>query len=197
MSQNGQDQWVVNYFKKQCGSMITGGFFVDVGAYDGRMYSNTALMEHEYLWDGLCYEPDPEVFLLLIQRRECACINKAVSNYNGAAPFQINHDRTWSGLLGYARELQHKPVLDTITVPVVTLADEFAERGIEHIDYLSIDAEGADLNVLHGIDFDKVEITVISVEVNKADDKAIHSLLSDAGYTKAAMVGVDAMYTLW
>lgn len=197
MSQSGQDKWVVNYFAEKCGSPITGGFFVDVGAYDGRMMSNTMLLETEYMWDGICYEPDPEVFELLCNRRRCTCVNKAVSDAPGEALFQINHDRTWSGLVGYARELQHKPVLDTITVPVVRLADEFAERGIDSIDYLSIDAEGADLNVLQGIDFDAVDIGVITVEVNKADADTIHSLLTRHGYTKAAMLGVDAVYTKW
>lgn len=196
MSQSGQDKWVADYFKRQNGSMPTGLFYVDVGAYDGRMMSNTLLFERDYLWEGICYEPDPEVFELLCLHRNCHCVNKAVSNYSGVATFQVNHDRTWSGLVGYARELQHKPVLDTMPVNVVTLADEFRERDIDHVDYLSIDAEGADLNVLQGIDWDAVDITVITVEVNKADASAIHTLLADKGYTKAGMLGVDAVYTL-
>lgn len=195
MSQSGQDRWVIDYFTKRCGTMPTGLLFVDVGAYDGRMMSNTYTLETEYMWDGICYEPDPEVFELLCHRRQCTCVNKAVSNAPGEAKFQINHDRTWSGLVGYARELQHKPVVDTITVPVVTLADEFRERDMDSIAYLSIDAEGADLHVLQGIDFSAVDIDVITVEVNKADAEAIHSLLTTEGYTKAGMLGVDAVYT--
>src|SRR5208282_2318440 len=49
-SQLGQDKWVIeNIFKHR-----RGGFFVDIGAYNGVDISNTYYMEQQLGWSGIC-----------------------------------------------------------------------------------------------------------------------------------------------
>ena len=62
--------------------------------------------------------------------------------------------------------------------------------GIKKIDYLSVDTEGSELQVLQGINFNKVKIEVIEVEVNYPhDEEKITEFLKNKGYTKKAKLG--------
>ena len=66
---------------------------------------------------------------------------------------------------------------------------------ITHIDYLNIDTEGNELQVLQGIDFSRMRIEVIGIENNYPDKFApIHQLLIDNGYEIAANLSHDLMY---
>lgn len=73
-SQAGQDKWVVeNVFDHK-----TGGYFLDIGAYDGVRYSNTFWLEKNLGWSGLCVEADADTFQKLQSNRQCLCKNACV-----------------------------------------------------------------------------------------------------------------------
>src|ERR1700722_9523077 len=73
-SQIGQDRWVCeNIFRHQ-----RGGFFVDIGAWDGVEISNTLLLERHYGWCGMCVEPMGEAFAKLVKARpKSVCVPMA------------------------------------------------------------------------------------------------------------------------
>ena len=175
MSQCGQDQWLIDrifHHKRQ-------GVFVEVGANDGITYSNTLLLENKYDWTGMLIEPHPLAFATLKKNRpKCLLVNKAVSTQTQNVPFQcINgYSEMLSGMVHtydsrhqarIARELNEKRgTSSVISVETVSLRDLFQKYDIRHIDYLSIDVEGAEQEVLDTIDFSQVTIDVIGVEVN-------------------------------
>ena len=72
-AQINQDINVLDFYERK-----TGGFFVDVGAYDGVKFSNTLLLEKDFEWNGICIEPGKRFFQRLTENRTATCIEKAV-----------------------------------------------------------------------------------------------------------------------
>ena len=53
-SQAGQDRYVLNTIYKKG---LRGGFFIEMGAADGVLLSNTHVFEKNYGWKGILVEP--------------------------------------------------------------------------------------------------------------------------------------------
>ena len=77
-SQFGQDETVLkllNYKKN--------GIFIEAGAYDGEVHSNTLQLELNYNWTGILIEPNPENFkTMLTKKRKCHFLNACLSTSN-------------------------------------------------------------------------------------------------------------------
>ena len=73
-SQLGQDLEVIKFYNNK-----ENGFFIEIGASDGIILSNTYLLETQYKWKGICYEPIPNNFKKLVKNRpNSICYDKAV-----------------------------------------------------------------------------------------------------------------------
>jgi FkbM family methyltransferase len=180
-SQDKQDEFLeTNVFKG-----FKNGVFVDVGAHDGIDINNTYYFEKNNQWTGVNVEPNKSVYGKLCNNRpNCVNINCAVDEKDGEAEFICNTGYTEmiSGLKDHFDDrhhwrLAHENSLygsstNVIKVPTKTLATICSENGISHINYLSIDVEGAEFSVIKSIDFDKVYIDVIGFE-NNYDDNSI------------------------
>ena len=74
-SQFGQDEKVAKLFNYK-----RNGFFIEAGAYDGEVYSNTLQLERRYNWTGLLVEPNPDNFVkLLAKNRKSYAIETCLS----------------------------------------------------------------------------------------------------------------------
>ena len=204
-SQSGQDQWLNEtiFFNK------TGGVFIDIGAHDGISYSNSYFFEKERSWTGVCIEPMPDVFQLLKNNRKCKCIQACISDIEETADFLriINKENKeiemFSGLIKKYCEphrytLEHSVFPESgghfiIRVQCLLLNNILRESGFVHIDYLSIDTEGGELDILKSIDFNCFSIDVISVENNYYGIE-IKDFLESKGYQFIARVGYDEIY---
>ncbi len=80
-----------------------------------------------------------------------------------------------------------------IDVPCYRLRDILRLRKISYVDYLSVDTEGSEFEVLQSIDFNETSIDLISVENNYKDDK-IKNFLKTYNYAKIASIGGDDIY---
>ena len=78
-------------------------------------------------------------------------------------------------------------------MPVRRFDDLLKSNQVTRIDYLSIDTEGADFEILSSIDFDAIDIKVIGIE-NSCFGNRIISLLSRRGYDLKAVLGGDEIY---
>jgi FkbM family methyltransferase len=200
-SQAGQDRFV----NEQLFHNRKGGFFLDIGAHDGQSFSNTWFFEKDLGWKGICFEPIPHLFEQLNACRDCICINACVSGINGDLPFLHvdGCDEMLSGLCGTFNQNKLTAVLndiaafggdlEVIQVPSVRLDDILAEYGITHVDFLSLDVEGHELEVLKTIDFSQVTIDVITVE-NDYNDEAIRDILISNGFILFGRVHVDDIF---
>lgn len=158
------------------------GFFVDVGANDGVTINNSIYFEENNNWTGINIEPIKSTYDKLIENRpKCINLNCAISNENGTAEFILNKGYTEmiSGLKSQfdprhkerlLRELQYfGGTSEVVIVPTKRLETVFSENNVKHVNYLSIDVEGAEFEVIKSIDFDKVFIDVIGYENNYDD----------------------------
>jgi hypothetical protein len=71
--------------------------------------------------------------------------------------------------------------------PALVLSNVLEQRGITKVDFLSIDVEGAELSVLSGINFNKIEIDIILIESN--EDSFAIEYLTGMNYTRILNVG--------
>jgi FkbM family methyltransferase len=200
-SQYGQDA----FLNEKVFRGLVGGFFVDIGAHDGVSLNNTYFFEEKLGWTGICFEPNPDVFEKLARNRKCICLNGAVSNRGGEATFlKIDgYAEMLSGLLDkydpkHLKRIEQEIRLygggkQVVTVSCYELNEVLAENGVMHVDYLSIDAEGSELEILRSVDFERVEYDVISVE-NNYGDNAVKEHLKRYGFKLIATLGTDEIY---
>uniref|UniRef100_A0A6C0LDJ0 Methyltransferase FkbM domain-containing protein n=1 Tax=viral metagenome TaxID=1070528 RepID=A0A6C0LDJ0_9ZZZZ len=155
------------------------GFYVDVGAHDGVSLNNTLYFETNNNWHGINIEPIKGVFDTLVKNRpDDVNINCAVCNRDGEADFFLNEGYTemLSGIIEnydarHLERLMNENTEKSATTQIVKVNTKrletiFDEHAVSHINYLSIDVEGAEFDVIKSINFDKVFIDVIGFENN-------------------------------
>lgn len=194
-SQCGQDE----YLDQTIFQGYRRGVFVEVGAWDGVCFSNTAFFERERGWTGLAIEPLPDRYQQLVAQRTCDTLNVAISDVEGEAEFLSISGSTsmLSGLVSTYNP-RHVARIDretaelgttktTLRVPTRRLDSIFREKGLTRIHYLSIDVEGAEFQCLRSIDFNAVYIDVIGFEDNYPETTGpILEYLKARGYTELA-----------
>ena len=184
-SQLGQDLWVLEQLEwKQ------GGFFVEFGATDGVLLSNSWLLEKHFGWKGICAEPNPKLFERLQMNRTCTLSPACVYRTSGETMSFVLAD-AYGGLEDLARDDQHVDKRDayaaagnTIQVTTTSLLDLLQQNDApEVIDYLSIDTEGSELAILEGLDWSRYQIRCITVEHNFTKQRqGMRTLLEGQGY---------------
>lgn len=196
MSQSRQDVWLMEHVfagKRE-------GTFVEIGAYDGTSYSNCALLEGAFGWRGLCIEPNPSVFGLLRSHRIAEALNVAVGSQTGTMRFRIAG--MLSGIVA-SYEDQHRVRVErefgadaeenVVDVPVQDLASILAERGIKHIDYMSIDVEGGERDILDSLTASGVPVTALTLENNYAS-RDLRRRVERLGMIKVHELEADDVY---
>lgn len=162
------------------------GYFVEFGATDGISCSNTLLLE-ELGWSGIVAEPSDIFHERLFKNRKCYIDTSCISANSGeTVVFYEVGDSGLSSMEKYAnndnwalaRQDHLKKEVETISLK--DLLNKYNSPRI--IDYLSIDTEGAEFDILNAYDFSR-HFKVITVEHNHTSMKNdIHELLSDHGY---------------
>ena len=197
-SQFGEDKIIESYFEKG----YIGGC-IDVGAADGVHINNTKYFE-ELGWYCLCIEPIPEFYEKLKNSRLNA-INYAVSPINDKLDFNIIYVNGQTGEAGSALNVDEKLIQhlknmgysitsETISVESRTL-DYCIENYYKHnkIDFISIDTEGTELEVLKSFSIEKWNPKLIVVE-NNWEDPEIENYLRQFGYKKDKRLQINEFY---
>jgi FkbM family methyltransferase len=151
-SDEGQDTWVLAMLGKA--SKNHSHRFLDIGARDGNFFSNTRRLE-ENGWNGTCIEPFPSNFKKF--HRTCALVQKAIVAKKNVKRIYSNCEdgsgvTGWSGFTATNKNAKNKIKKCTQTeVPQTT----FAELNLpKTLDYISLDVEGLELEILKSFPFD-------------------------------------------
>lgn len=160
-------------------------FFVEIGAHDGIEFSNTLLLEKEFGWTGLLVEPNPYNFEKLKKNRPSAILDdRAVDSYSGIIKdFHAAANAEYSSLLGHSVHIQspkYSNVIKVETVDLITLLGSINAPKV--INYLSIDTEGNEYDIIRNFDFGKYEFDFISVEVTR-NSAQIRKIFCQNNYT--------------
>ena len=157
------------------------GFFIELGANDGLKQSNTAFFEKEMGWNGILIEPSLEGYeKCKINRKNSICLNYAcVSNdYKDnyvLGDFHNNH------LMGSVNGVRNNSK-NLIKVNAITLEKILDEHCNTDIDFLSLDTEGYELNILKGLNLEKYRPKFMLIEVYTKDFTNIVNYLNMNNY---------------
>lgn len=184
-SQTGQDvlALIANGFRKN-------GFFVDFGATNGIDISNSYLLEKDYGWRGILAEPARVWHDELKANRTAIIETDCVWSETGV---ELEFDMTDNGELSTISSFANSDRLagkrkqkETYKVTSISLYDLLKKHSAPKvIDFLSIDTEGSEYDILSKFDFDSFQINVISVEHNYTNSRAkICQLLENNGYRR-------------
>ena len=200
-SAHGQDRWIEDYVLPFLTERK--GIFVEAGMFDGRTGSNMYLFEKKFQWNGLCFEPNSELFAKVIRERTrcqnvngilCSHAKKKVQYIEFQEPFHQEN-----GILDLMDDYKQKQVS---RYPVKRRKDlqcynlhnaSMTYLKTNHVDVLSLDVEGSELNVLKSINFEMLKIDVLFVEASH--EKHVISFLTQvAPYVHVAKVGDDNIF---
>jgi FkbM family methyltransferase len=168
-------------------------FFVEVGAYDPVRFSQTWQLE-QLGWSGILVEPNPEKASILRQKRtasvyEAACSSRA--NSGMLLPFYIAG--MYSSLLSKSVTAGVVPT-HSITVRARTLDDILVEAGAPSpVDFISIDVEGCEIEVLDGLDLNRWCPRLLVVE-DLVMNLRLHRYLCARGYRWFRRVALNGWY---
>lgn len=145
------------------------GFFVEVGVGDGKSNSNTYLLEKEFNYKGVLVEPNLNFLDSLLENRGVSIVNCAAGATDGQSVILFGTDDGEYSYIANKFEGQGKRRKSISNQPVLTktlnsILEETQAPKV--IDFLSIDVEGYELEVLQGIDFDEWKFKVVCVEHN-------------------------------
>ena len=176
------------------------GYYIEAGASDGILNSNTYYLENELGWNGLLVEPSSKFNELIKNRAKSKNINCVLSNSNSDRvnfiefldPNYIELSCTEDSLNRLPNEdsLGRKDIISmydnaqknkiTKTLEQITLDSLLSKIDAPNIiDYLSLDVEGNEELIINGINFNKRQFLLISAE-NLHDSK----ILISNGYIK-------------
>ena len=189
------------------------GFFVEAGASCGQKFSNTLYLELKYGWSGLLIEPNPDLLAALLgTHRNSWVFPHCISTLPFVQVVTFDASDYNSGIISSAtaikpslldRDLNKQPILDferELQVQCFPLFAVLKALGNPVIDYFSLDIEGAEYMVLQTLPWNKINMTLLSVEVNHAgvvfpgNRTDIWNLLKDQGFEHTATAKIDDFF---
>jgi FkbM family methyltransferase len=184
-SQLGQDLFVLSEL-----NFKVNGYFVEFGATDGVDLSNTWMLEKHFGWSGILAEPGRRWHDNLKMNRSCNIETNCVwRESNLSLTFNETHSRELSTIDSYSasdnngesRKRGEKYAVNTISL--LDALDKYDAPRV--VDYLSIDTEGSEFDILECFDFGRYNFRIITCEHNFSPQRqTIHSLLTRKGYVR-------------
>lgn len=167
-----------------------GGYFIEFGAANGCDLSNSYILEKEFGWNGILAEPAICWHKQLLANRNCIIEHDCVWRESGTyLNFNEVEMAEYSTIETFSFDDFHHSIRKngkSYQVKTITLKDLLDKHGApREIDYLSIDTEGSEYEILKSFDFNSYKIKVITCEHNyTAMRQKIYDLLTSFGYIR-------------
>lgn len=184
--------------------------FLEFGATNGVELSNTFMLEAERGWQGVLAEPDPQWHDALLRNRPKAkiisdCIYRHsgekmrfISSSMGVLSSLKTHaqDDANGPLRGNSKErLRNYKEIDVITISLNDVFEKYFNG--ESIEYMSVDTEGSEYEILSNFNFQKYHPSIVTVEHNYTDSQVkLDKLFANNGYIRifSELTNFDAWY---
>ena len=196
------------------------GYFVDVGAHNGKDGNNTYALEKAG-WTGICIEPSPVHQEELAKNRNCVIDDSLIYSERSIKKYFIHNYA--EGYERFKKHLEDSGLEDVVNTHaylggggIVDYMDEGYEDHLEgeHIDletvtlldvlkkhkapkvieFLDIDIEGSEFEIIKNFPFDEYEFKVICIEVRPHTRTDITKHLTTNGYVYIKDIGQDAIF---
>jgi FkbM family methyltransferase len=163
----------------------TRGFFVEFGATDGVTLSNTHLLEKRLAWEGILAEPARMWHSALESNRSAQICKEAVWHQSGQT-LLFHEDGELSTIDGFEGLKHESRTGISYKVESISLTDLLVScQAPNYIDFLSVDTEGSEFEVLSSLDWKSFQFGLICVERNWSENRQkIWSLLENQGYRR-------------
>ncbi|WIA43726.1 hypothetical protein OEZ86_010152 [Tetradesmus obliquus] len=210
-SQLGQDKYIDDLLHG-----LTNGFFVESGAHDGTGLSNTLFLEASRNWTGLLVEANPMLFQTLVNtsnRTASLAINACLSPTGKHEELEFLLGGFLGGLAAFMPEYHKQRMRNeiqaaggeqaagptntgkTVNITCWPLHEIMAALGKTKIDYWSLDTEGSEPGILNATDFSKIEVSVMTVEVNDGEARAkVEKVMATKPFRLHFVLGSDLVY---
>ena len=181
-SQRNEEKYIVEYFKD-----LKKGRFLDIGAYDGKTFSNTRQLALNG-WGGVLVEPSPSLYKVLEQRyggdKRYRIVKLGIGRERGVLPFynfggdavssfDLKHAKLWTE----KGKRKYKKML----IKVITMNDLLDEVG-EDFDFINLDIEGWSVKVFMSFPFERLQqVKMICVEFDRQVD-LVEAFASGKGF---------------
>lgn len=163
------------------------GFFVEVGTGNGEQLSNSFMLEKSFGWKGILFEPDRRFHdsisglrTSILDRRPVYCRDDEAMEF-----LEVSSSGELSTLNKFRRADGRFRTGSRHEVKTTTLNSAFKlHNAPRDIDYISIDTEGSELEVLQGLDFNQYHIGFLTIEHNFEMEKrcAVAEYLAPFGF---------------
>lgn len=184
-SQHKEQQVILDYFKGFFGTLL------DIGANDGKTFSNSrALLEKG--WYGVLVEPCEKTFKQLVKNcepfsQQVLLHNVGIADYCGDATFyesgslcspkdhalvssmKVHETDRWR-----RKSKPSDPIVEftKTTIPVIDFATLLKNSQCDTIDFITIDVEGMEVEILRQIDIKALNCKMICIEYNGSTELA-------------------------
>ncbi len=198
-SQSGQDKLAAKLLKDK-----RQGFFIEVGAYNGEIMSNTLYFEKSLGWTGLLIEANPRAYRELLSKDRkawiagcCIAISNALERVTFLAHGMVGG--VSSGTNALTSKFDHlakenSPYVYNVEQNCFPFMTMMQAVNVTHIDFFSLDVEGNEMHILKTIDFSRVSVTLFAIETN-GNSAEIKDFLTPLGYREAeGSTSADVMY---
>jgi len=183
-SQQDEDKYIIQYLLKD---KITDGTYLEIGACDGLLYSNTKTLEDFFNFKGILIEPQENFFKNIKNNRSIVnneLYNCAVTNSESSTISFIGNNAE-GGITNNINTNLNKYNWNSYDVPNKKMKDILNNSKFTYIDFMIIDVEGSELSLLQSIDF-TFPIFCIIIEAHSTEqekNKIFGELLKNNGFT--------------
>lgn len=207
-SQHGEEKLIFDYFGNSKGT------FLDIGANDGITFSNVAAL-YDNGWDGLLVEASPKAYKKLQANYETALetqlLNFAIGNKIGTVDFYESGSLVTDRDVSLVSSLHEKELtrwqtinapgqkvvdFELIKVQMIDFDTMLSLSRFKKFDFVSIDIEGGELDVLPKINFKKLETKMIIVENNGRYQSKFDDIILPFGFKLIATNQANLIYAL-
>jgi FkbM family methyltransferase len=200
-SQNDEEKFILDYFGGGTGTLC------DIGANDGITLSNSYTLV-EQGWEGMLVEASQKAFERLaathnIIDRQVQLLNVAVGSYDGVIEFNESGQLLGTGDVALVSSTRQDEMdrwvslnmpFEKMTVPVITFKTLLQRSAYNHFDFLTIDIEGMEPEVVPQIDFTALGVRMAIIEWNGKNPELYDGLLASHGLKLIHINGENRLY---